>query len=211
MLGANDGIVSTASLILGVAATSASRGAILTAGAAGLVAGAASMAAGEFVSVGSQRDAEQADLEVEREELARFPDAELRELTEIYVRRGLDRSLARQVAEQLHDHDALGAHLRDELGIEETTMARPTQAAVVSASSFALGAALPLLAALLAPASVRSVVIAATALVALALAGAVAARVGGAVEWRAAGRVILGGGLAMGLTAAVGALIGVAA
>lgn len=211
MLGANDGIVSTASLILGVAATSASRGAVLTAGVAGLVAGAASMAAGEFVSVGSQRDAEQADLEVEREELARFPDAELRELTEIYVRRGLDRGLARQVAEQLHDHDALGAHLRDELGIEETTMARPAQAAVVSASSFAVGASLPLLAALLAPAFLRSAVIAGTALVALALAGAVAARAGGAGEWRAAGRVILGGGLAMGLTAGVGALIGVAA
>lgn len=211
MLGANDGIVSTASLILGVAATSASRGAVLTAGVAGLVAGAASMAAGEFVSVGSQRDAERADLEVEREELASFPEAELRELTEIYVRRGLDRPLARQVAEQLHDHDALGAHLRDELGIDETAMARPVQAAAVSASSFAVGATLPVLAALLAPAAARSAVIAATALVALALAGALGARVGGAVQWRAARRVILGGGLAMALTAAVGAVIGVAA
>lgn len=168
------------------------------------------MAAGEFVSVGSQRDAEQADLEVEREELERFPDAELHELTEIYVRRGLERDLARQVAVQLHDHDALGAHLRDELGIEETTMARPAQAAVVSASSFAVGAVLPLLAAMVAPAAVRSAVIAAAALVALAVAGALAARVGGAVQWRAAFRVIVGGGLAMAVTAGIGTLIGAA-
>ena len=208
MLGADDGIVSTASLMLGVAATNASSGAVLTSGLAGLVGGALSMAAGEYVSVGSQRDAERADLEKERRELHETPDAELRELTEIYVRRGLDHDLARQVAVQLSEHDALGAHLRDELNLTPDDMANPTQAATTSAISFALGASIPLLVAVLAPTGARMWAIGLAALFSLGLLGAVGARLGGGLSSRAAIRVLVGGGLAMAITTLIGHLVG---
>ena len=211
VLGANDGIVSTASLVLGVAAAHAARSGILLAGAAGLVAGAMSMAAGEYVSVHSQADSEAADMERERRELETDVEGEHNELAEIYVGRGLDPALARQVAEQLMAHDALDAHMRDERGITETLKARPLQAAAASAVSFAAGAALPLLVVALAPMSALWWSVFATALVSLAVMGAVAARTGGADMRNGALRVTFWGALAMVLTTGVGALFGVAA
>ena len=208
VLGANDGIVSTASLVVGVAAAQASREAILVAGVAGLVAGAMSMAAGEYVSVHSQADTESADLSRERAELESDPAAELRELTAIYVARGLDHGLAQQVAERLTAHDALGAHARDELGISDAFSARPVQAALASAASFAVGALLPLAATALAPTRGLIAWVAATALVFLALLGGVAARAGGAAMAKGAWRVTFWGALAMAITAGVGALFG---
>lgn len=210
VLGANDGIVSTASLVIGVAAANAARGDVLIAGVAGLVAGAMSMAAGEYVSVKSQSDTEAADLARERVELATDAGAEHRELAGIYVKRGLDAALAEQVATQLMEHDALGAHARDELGISESLSARPVQAALSSAASFAAGAALPLLVAAMAPARSLSIAVAASSLVFLAALGAVAARTGGASTVRGAWRVTFWGALAMAVTAAVGALFGTA-
>lgn len=210
VLGADDGIVSTASLMIGVAASNAGRPEIIIAGLAGMVAGALSMAAGEYVSVSSQRDTELADIAKEKSELARDPADELDELTQIYVQRGLDRPLARQVAEQLTASDPLRAHMRDELGIVDATAARPWQAGFVSAGSFALGAAAPVIALLVAPASVRIAVIAAVALVVLAVTGAIGGRLGGAPMPRAALRVMVGGGLAMALTALIGSLVGAA-
>ena len=210
VLGANDGIVSTASLVIGVAAASAARGDVLIAGVAGLVAGAMSMAAGEYVSVKSQSDTEAADLARERGELAADADAEHRELAGIYVKRGLDAALADQVATQLMEHDALGAHARDELGISETLSARPVQAALSSAASFTAGAALPLLVALLAPSGSLPAVVAGSSLVFLATLGAVAGRAGGASAVKGAWRVTFWGALAMAITAAVGALFGTA-
>ena len=211
VLGANDGIVSTASLMLGVAAAHASPAAILTSGVAGLVAGAMAMAAGEYVSVHSQADTEAADLAREAAELQADPAAELRELTAIYLARGLEAALAQQVASQLMAHDALGAHARDELGITAALSARPIQAALTSAASFAVGAALPLAVTVLAPSPGLSAWVAGTSLVFLAMLGVVAARVGGAPAWVAAWRVTLWGALAMAITAAAGALFGAAA
>lgn len=208
VLGANDGIVSTASLLVGVAAASASHGNILVTGVAGLVAGAMSMAAGEYVSVHSQADTEQADLALERTELERNPAAERRELTAIYVTRGLEPGLAQPVAEQLMAHDALGAHARDELGITETLSARPIQAALASAASFAVGAALPLAVTALAPERLLIPWVSGTSLAFLALLGAIAARVGGASVLIGAWRVTFWGALAMAITAGVGALFG---
>jgi VIT1/CCC1 family predicted Fe2+/Mn2+ transporter len=210
VLGANDGIVSTASLLLGVAAAHATRGNVLVAGVAGLVAGAMSMAAGEYVSVHSQADTEKAELETERAELEADDKGEHRELTAIYVSRGLDPSLAKQVADQLMAHDALGAHARDELGITETLRARPIQAALASAASFAVGAALPLLVTVIAPVPRLIPFVAGTSLLFLALLGGVAARVGGAGVLRGAVRVTFWGALAMALTAGAGALFGTA-
>jgi VIT1/CCC1 family predicted Fe2+/Mn2+ transporter len=208
VLGANDGIVSTASLVVGVAAAGASRGSILLAGVAGLVAGAMSMAAGEYVSVHSQADSENADLSRERAELQRDPAAELRELTSIYVGRGLEPELAAKVAAQLMAHDALGAHARDELGITPTGRGRPVQAAAASAASFSVGAVLPLAVVAWAPdASVVSWIFA-TSLLFLALLGVLAARIGGAPVVAAAWRVTLWGALAMAITAGVGLLFG---
>ena len=211
VLGANDGIVSTASLILGVAAAGASSKSILIAGVAGLVAGAMSMAAGEYVSVSSQSDTENADLDRERKELANDPVHEHEEMAAIYVGRGLDPVLASEVATQLMSHDALGAHARDELGISAIMTARPVQAAVASAATFSVGAALPLLIVLLAPAASIMWAVAGSALLFLALLGGVAARAGGASVAKAALRVTFWGALAMALTAGVGALFGVAA
>jgi VIT1/CCC1 family predicted Fe2+/Mn2+ transporter len=208
VLGADDGIVSTASLVIGVAAATASPNTVLLAGVAGLVAGATSMAAGEYVSVSSQRDAEQADIARERRELDADPGFELAELAEIYVRRGLDRPLAAAVAERLMEADPLGSHVRDELGLHPGRLARPLQAAVVSAVSFAVGAALPLALIVLAPVGVRIPVTALGALALLALLGGIGARLGGAQPGRAALRVTVGGGLAMGLTALIGQLVG---
>jgi VIT1/CCC1 family predicted Fe2+/Mn2+ transporter len=208
VLGANDGIVSTASLVVGVAAASTGRSEVLVAGVAGLVAGAMSMAAGEYVSVSSQADTEQADLTRERTELATLPESELNELTGIYVQRGLEPALARQVAEQLMSKDALAAHARDELGISEITTARPVQAALASAATFAVGAALPLLVVLLTPEAGLVYAVSITSLAFLALLGVLAARAGGAPMLKAALRVTFWGALAMGLTAAVGALFG---
>jgi len=208
VLGANDGIVSTASLVVGVAAAGSSHGNILVTGVAGLVAGAMSMAAGEYVSVHSQADTENADLSRERAELEKDPAAERRELTAIYVGRGLEPGLAQQVAEQLMTHDALGAHGRDELGISEAHSARPVQAALASAASFAVGAALPLAVTALAPAQSLIPWISGTALFFLALLGAVAARAGGAGVLMGAWRVTFWGALAMAITAGVGALFG---
>jgi VIT1/CCC1 family predicted Fe2+/Mn2+ transporter len=209
VLGANDGIVSTASLLVGVAAAGAAHGSILLAGVAGLVGGAMSMAAGEYVSVHSQADAENADLRKERQELEQEPAAELRELTGIYMQRGVEPQLARQVAEQLTAHDALGAHARDELGLSETLRARPLQAAFASAASFAVGALLPLAVAALAPRALLPLWISCLSLAFLAVLGAVAARVGGARVLAGAGRVTFWSALAMALTAAVGRLFGV--
>ena len=208
VLGANDGIVSTASLVVGVAAAHAAQGSILVAGVAGLVAGAMSMAAGEYVSVHSQADTENADLSRERAELAADPAAEHRELTAIYVARGLDESLSQKVAEQLMSHDALGAHARDELGISETQSARPLQAAMASAASFAVGAALPLAVTAIAPEQGLIAWVFGTSLVFLALLGGLAARVGGASVRMGAWRVTFWGALAMAVTAGVGALFG---
>ncbi len=208
VLGANDGIVSTASLMLGVAAAHASQGSILVTGIAGLVAGAMSMAAGEYVSVHSQADTENADLNREKAELAADPEAEKRELTAIYMGRGLDPDLARQVAVKLTAHDALGAHARDELGISEAMSARPIQAALASAASFAVGAALPLMVAVLMPAAALANWVSGTSLVFLALLGAIAAQAGGASPVTGALRVTFFGALAMAITAGVGAMFG---
>jgi vacuolar iron transporter family protein len=208
VLGANDGILSTASLIVGVAAAEADRAAVLTAGIAGLVAGAMSMAAGEYVSVSSQRDTERADLARESTELATDPESERVELAGIYMRRGLEAGLARQVAEQLMAKDALGAHARDELGISEITTARPVQAALTSAATFAAGAVLPLLVAAIVPRAVVGTSVSAASLVCLAVLGAVAARAGGAPIANGALRIAFWGALAMGITAGVGALFG---
>ncbi|WP_020677802.1 VIT1/CCC1 transporter family protein [Geopsychrobacter electrodiphilus] len=211
VMGANDGIVSTASLMVGVAAAQSTRSSILVAGVAGLVAGAMSMAAGEYVSVSSQSDTEQADLTKERQELLTDPVHELAELTAIYVDRGLDEDLAGQVAIQLTNHNALEAHARDELGISEMTTARPVQAALASAGTFAVGAAMPLLISVLVPLKAIIPAISLTSLVFLALLGGVSAHAGGADRGKAAIRVCFWGALAMALTAGVGALFGVAA
>jgi VIT1/CCC1 family predicted Fe2+/Mn2+ transporter len=211
VLGANDGIVSTGSLVIGVAAAHATHDNVLIAGVAGLVAGAMSMAAGEYVSVHSQADTEQADLATERTELRLDNPGEHKELTAIYVDRGLDPSLAKQVADQLMAHDALGAHARDELGISETLSARPIQAALASAGSFAVGAAMPLLTATIVSEANLIPVVSGTSLVFLAVLGGLAARVGGARVTVGAMRVALWGALAMGLTAGVGALFGTGA
>ncbi|MCL4722316.1 MAG: VIT family protein [Gammaproteobacteria bacterium] len=211
VLGANDGIVSTASLILGVAAAGAGTQGVLVAGVAGLVAGAMSMAAGEYVSVSSQADTESADLARERRELAEYPEHEHDELKGIYMERGLDEELASRVATQLMAHDALGAHARDELGISDTLAARPVQAALASAATFAVGAALPLLTVLLLPAGALMPGVAGSSLLFLALLGFLAAQTGGAPVLKAVGRVAFWGALAMALTAGVGALFGVAA
>ena len=211
VLGANDGIVSTASLVLGVAAAGASTQAIIVAGVAGLVAGAMSMAAGEYVSVSSQADTEHADLDRERKELAANPRHEHAELRDIYVGRGLDAGLASSVATQLMAHDALGAHARDELGISDILTAQPIQAALASAGTFSVGAALPLLLVLLTPVSMLLWTVAGGSLLFLALLGSLAARAGGAPVMTAAARVTFWGALAMALTAGVGALFGVTA
>jgi vacuolar iron transporter family protein len=208
VLGANDGIVSTASLVVGVAAANADHAHVLLTGLAGLVAGAMSMAAGEYVSVHSQADTENADLVRERAEIAADPAAEQRELAAIYVQRGLDRELATQVAGQLMRHDALGAHARDELGISETLSARPVQAALASAASFAVGAAMPLAVVALAPPAALMAGVSVASLVFLALLGALAARAGGASAIAGAWRVSFWGALAMAATAGVGAAFG---
>jgi VIT1/CCC1 family predicted Fe2+/Mn2+ transporter len=211
VLGANDGILSTSSLILGVAAAHGSHGSILVAGLSGLVAGSMSMAAGEFVSVSSQKDTETADLAREKREQAVDPAGEQAELTAIYVKRGLDEALAAQVARQLMARDALGAHARDELGITDELAARPVQAALASAASFAVGAVLPLLVSIFLPGSVLIVAVAAASLLFLALLGALAAQAGGAPIGRSVLRVVFWGALAMAVTAGIGALFGTVA
>jgi VIT1/CCC1 family predicted Fe2+/Mn2+ transporter len=208
VLGANDGIVSIAGLVLGVAAAGASSSAIVTAGIAGLVAGALSMAAGEYVSVSSQRDAELADLRLEERELTEDPESELDELAQIYERRGLSAPLARQVAVELSSGDRLAIHARDELGLEDGRRARPLQAAWASALSFTVGAALPLLAIALTPTGARVVVCVASTLIALGLLGNLGALLGGAPRLRAGGRVFVWGAIAMAVTSAIGALTG---
>ena len=208
VLGANDGILSTASLIVGVAAAHVSRSSILLTGVAGLVAGAMSMAAGEYVSVSSQSDTERADLEQEREELATDPDREHAELAAIYVSRGLDAELASQVATQLMAKDALGAHARDELGISDTLKARPIQAGLASAATFAAGAAMPMLLVLFVPVSALVWTVSGSSLLFLALLGSLAARAGGSPVWKSVARVTFWGALAMAITAGVGALFG---
>ena len=208
VLGANDGIVSTASLIVGVAASAATRHDILIAGVAGLVAGAMSMAAGEYVSVSSQSDTERADLDRERKELSDNPEFELDELTEIYLKRGVDQSLARQVAQQLMSKDALTAHARDELGISEITTARPVQAALTSATMFSFGAAMPLLMVVVSPTGNLVPIVSAASLGFLGLLGAIGARAGGANVLRATARVTFWGAIAMALTAGIGKIFG---
>jgi len=208
VLGANDGIVSTASLMLGVAAAHASRSAILTAGIAGLTAGALSMAVGEYVSVSSQRDSEHADIAIERRSLAANPGGELAELAHIYEHRGLDPALAKQVAKQLHDHDAEAAHLRDELGIDQKALANPAQASLASAASFSVGAVVPIIGALAAPHDQSAWFIVILSLLALAISGAIGAFIGGGHRLRAALRVFVGGGAAMAITALIGHLVG---
>jgi VIT1/CCC1 family predicted Fe2+/Mn2+ transporter len=208
VLGANDGLISTASLIVGVAASGTERSAVLVAGIAGMVAGAMSMAAGEYVSVSSQADTETADLARERHELATMPESELRELAGIYEARGLTPDLAMRVAEQLTAHDALGAHARDELGLSEITAARPLQAALASAVAFAVGATLPVVVAAVAPDAWVSRIVTASALVLLSVLGAVAAQVGGAPVLTGAARVTFWGAIAMGSSALVGRLFG---
>jgi VIT1/CCC1 family predicted Fe2+/Mn2+ transporter len=208
VLGANDGILSTSSLVLAVAASGASRTSIVVAGIAGMTAGALSMAAGEYVSVSSQRDAERADLRLEQRELTNDPAGELRELARIYERRGLPPDLALEVASALSERDALGAHARDELGLTEARLARPLQAAVASASSFAAGAILPLIAVGMAPAGLRALVCVLVTLVALALLGSVGARLGGAPRRRATVRVVAWGAAAMAIASGIGALVG---
>ena len=208
VLGSDDAIVSTASLMIGVLASSASREAALIAGVAGLVAGAMSMAVGEYVSVSSQRDAERADIEREKRELAGQPQAELRELATIYVKRGLDENLAMKVAEQLSAHNRLRSHMRDELGIDQAALARPMQAAWISAASFASFAVIPIAALLMAPPPLRIPLIGAFSLVSLASLGALGGHLGGAPVVRAALRVTVGGALAMAVTAAIGLLLG---
>ena len=208
VLGANDGIVSTASLIVGVAAAAATQNDVLIAGVAGLVAGAMSMAAGEYVSVSSQSDTEHADLARERKELSENIEFEVDELAEIYVKRGVDQVLARQVAQQLMAKDALGAHARDELGISEITAARPIQAALTSAAAFSVGAAMPLLMVVVSRAGALVPIVSAASLCFLALLGAIGARAGGANVLRATVRVTFWGALAMALTAGIGKLVG---
>ncbi len=208
VLGANDGILSTGSLLLGVAASGASGAAIVTAGIAGLVAGALSMAAGEYVSVSSQRDSERADLRIERQELQHDPDGELLELAEIYERRGVPSALARQVAVALSESNALEAHARDELGMDRTRRARPFQAAWTSALSFACGAALPVVAMAVSPASIRIQICVVVTIVALALLGYIGARLGGGARLVAMARVVGWGIAAMAVTAGIGALVG---
>ncbi len=208
VLGANDGIISTASLIVGVAAAAATQSEVLIAGVAGLVAGAMSMAAGEYVSVSSQSDTEQADLARERAELSENPEYELDELAGIYIKRGVDQVLARQVAQQLMTKDALTAHARDELGISEITTARPVQAALASAATFSIGAAMPLLMVVVSPSGALVPVVSAASLGFLALLGAVGAKTGGANILRATARVTFWGALAMALTAGIGKLFG---
>ena len=208
VLGANDGIISTASLVVGVAAASTSPHEVIVAGVAGLVAGATAMAAGEYVSVSSQADTETADLAKERRELAEQPDAELHELTNIYVERGLDISLARQVAEALTARDAFATHARDELGLSAHIVARPVQAALTSAVTFAVGAAIPLIIVLASPSTRISWLVSAGSLVALAILGAIGARTGGGGIWRPMLRVTFWGAIAMGTTAAIGRLVG---
>jgi VIT1/CCC1 family predicted Fe2+/Mn2+ transporter len=209
VLGADDGIASTASLMIGVAASSAPKGAILVSGVAGLVAGAMSMAVGEYVSVSSQRDAERADIERERRELAGQPQAELDELATIYVKRGLDKDLAMKVAEQLSIRDRLGAHMRDELGIDQAALSRPIQAAWTSAASFASFAMVPIAALLAAPSLFRIPAIAGLSLASLAALGALGGRLGGAPPGRAALRVAIGGALAMAVTAIIGWILSI--
>ena len=211
MLGSDDGIVSTASLMIGVASANAPRSAIVLAGLAGLGAGAMAMATGEYVSVSSQLDVERADIDIERREQARDPGAELVELTDIYIRRGLEPALARTVAERFTAADPMAAHLREELGLGRGTRARPVQAAFVSALSFAMGAALPLVVAIVAPASARIGAIAIASIVSLASLGMVGARIGGASPLRASMRVVAGGVMAMVVTATIGRLVGIAA
>ena len=208
VLGANDGILSTASLVVGVAASNASRSSVLVAGVAGMVAGAMSMAAGEFVSVSSQADTEKADIERERRELSEDNEFEHEELADIYIDRGLDKNLARKVADELMDRDALGAHARDELGITEALSARPVQAAFTSAATFAVGAAMPLLTILFTPQTRIIPIVFATSLLYLAVLGTLAAYAGGSPILKACARVMFWGAFAMGLTAAVGALFG---
>ena len=208
VLGANDGLISTASLVVGVAAAGTGRTAILIAGVAGVVAGAMSMAAGEYVSVSSQADTERADIERERRELYTDDAGERRELTTIYVARGLTAELAAQVTDQLMAHDALGAHVRDELGITDMSTARPLQAALASAATFAVGAMLPVAVAAMAPLPMLSTLVTGSALALLAVLGALAARVGGATLWLGAVRVLFWGALAMAASAAVGRLFG---
>jgi VIT1/CCC1 family predicted Fe2+/Mn2+ transporter len=208
VLGADDGLVSTSSLMLGVAAASAPRHAIFTAGFAGLIAGAMSMAAGEYVSVSSQRDAERADLAIEARALRDYADEELQELANIYIDRGLEPKLAKQVAEQLHARDALAAHARDELGFDDDRRAKPTQAGLSSAASFAVGAIIPIIAAALFQGSASHWAIVITTLLALAITGVMGAVIGGGNRFRAAARVFVGGGLAMLVTAVLGKLIG---
>jgi vacuolar iron transporter family protein len=208
VLGANDGIVSTASLIVGVAAASPDRGAVLIAGVAGLVAGAMSMAAGEYVSVSSQADTEGADLETERKALKDAPKAELQELAQIYTERGVEKKLAHEFATQLMAHDALAAHARDELGISETVSSRPVQAALTSAATFSVGAILSLDAVAIAPVSSAIPVVSITSLLSLALLGAISARAGGADAIKAATRVTVWGAVAMAATAGIGTLFG---
>jgi VIT1/CCC1 family predicted Fe2+/Mn2+ transporter len=208
VLGANDGIISTASLIVGVAAAAVTQKAVLTAGVAGLVAGAMSMATGEYVSVSSQSDTERADLSLERKELSENPTFEIEELAEIYVKRGVDQALARQVAQQLMAKDALGAHARDELGISEITTARPVQAALTSAASFSVGAAVPLLMIVVSPRGALVPIVFAASLGFLAVLGAIGAKAGGANILRATARVTFWGALAMAVTAGIGKLFG---
>lgn len=209
VLGANDGIVSTASLVMGVAAAGSDKSSVLLAGAAGLVAGAMSMAAGEYVSVSSQSDTERADLDIERRELANDPDYEKEEMTEIYIQRGLEPELAAKVAKQLMAHNALEAHARDELGISVNSQARPVQAAITSALTFSVGASLPLLVAVLVPLPALEWSVASACLFFLALLGGTAARAGGAPVLTAAARVVFWSASAMALTSAVGRLFGV--
>lgn len=210
VLGANDGVVSVSSLVVGVAASGTDKGNVMMTGIAGLVAGALSMAAGEYISVQSQADTEQADLARETRELKEEPEAELHELTAIYVSRGLDEPLAREVAVKLTAHDALTTHARDELGITETLMARPIQAALASAAAFAIGAIVPVLVAYLSPATTVVTVTSGATLLTLAVLGSLAAHAGGATIWRGAIRVTFWGALAMAITAAVGKLFGAA-
>ena len=210
VLGANDGIISTASLILGVASAAASKSNVLLSGVAGLVAGAMSMAAGEYVSVSSQADTEHADLEREKRELSEDPKSEKEELAQIYVARGLKPGLARQVAQQLMAKDALGAHARDELGISEISTARPIQAALASAATFSVGAAGPLILALLSPSTWLLPVVSVGSLAFIALLGMIGAKTGGAEVFRPTIRVVFWGALAMGLTATIGAMVGTA-
>jgi VIT1/CCC1 family predicted Fe2+/Mn2+ transporter len=208
VLGVNDGIVSTSSLMLGVLAASAGKSTILTAGIAGLSAGALSMAVGEYISVSSQRDAVKADIAIEERSIAKHPGAELAELASIYEGRGLDSELALKVARQLHDHDAVSAHARDELGIDKKALPNPLQAALASATSFSLGAAVPIVATILSSRSVNALAIVALSLLALALSGAVGAAIGGGHKLVAASRVFVGGGAAMAITACIGHLLG---